>query len=143
MQYTKSYLEGLQFGRDLPTTELQYADDLAILAAHAYISLWTLTANEDYLLNCAILLEYASTKSKQSFQIRIILIRVYRLLGQARPLLKGINRLLAIHRCPISSYISLPPHECEANSVRYSLTLDSIPRFDILPHRDWGPDVFL
>ncbi|KAK0463946.1 actin cytoskeleton organization protein [Desarmillaria tabescens] len=79
--YTKQYLEGLQLGKDLPTTELQPADDLAILAGHAFISLWVLSKDEKYLLNAVSLLEFASSRSKQSFRIRLMLIRLYRILG--------------------------------------------------------------
>ncbi|KAK0228730.1 actin cytoskeleton organization protein [Armillaria fumosa] len=79
--YTKQYLEGLRLGKGLPTTELQPADDLAILAGHAFISLWVLSNDEKYLLNTVSLLEFASSKSKQSFRIRLMLIRLYRILG--------------------------------------------------------------
>ncbi|KAK0210940.1 actin cytoskeleton organization protein [Desarmillaria ectypa] len=79
--YTKQYLEGLQLGKNLPTTELQPADDLAILAGHAFISLWVLSKDEKYLLNAVSLLEFASSQSKQSFRIRLMLIRLYRILG--------------------------------------------------------------
>jgi N-terminal acetyltransferase B complex non-catalytic subunit len=80
--YTKYFLDGLQLGLNLPSTELQYADDLALLAGNALVNLWKLTSDESYLLNTAALLEFALTKSKQSFQARLILIRVYRLLGE-------------------------------------------------------------
>ncbi|KAG6837306.1 hypothetical protein H0H93_011908 [Arthromyces matolae] len=79
--YTERYIEGLKLGSNLPSTELQYADDLALLAANTLVNLWKLTSEEQYLLNAITLLEFALTKSKQSFQARLILIRLYRLLG--------------------------------------------------------------
>ncbi|KAG6898362.1 hypothetical protein C0992_009037 [Termitomyces sp. T32_za158] len=79
--YIEQYLEGLKLGSNLPTTELQYADDLALLATNTLVTLWRLTSNEEYLFNAVTLLEFALTKSKQSFQARLALIRLYRLLG--------------------------------------------------------------
>ncbi|KAK2466858.1 hypothetical protein APHAL10511_001116 [Amanita phalloides] len=79
--YTKHYLLGLQIGLNLPSSELQPADDLAILAGHSFVMLWTLTNDEGYLFRATSLLEFVLTKSTQSFQSRLILIRLYRLLG--------------------------------------------------------------
>jgi N-terminal acetyltransferase B complex non-catalytic subunit len=80
--YTQNYLEGLKLGANLPSTELQVADDLIILAANVLVNIWKLTSDENYLFKAVILLEFALTKSKQSFQARLILIRLYRLLGE-------------------------------------------------------------
>ncbi|KAJ8078904.1 mitochondrial distribution and morphology [Marasmius tenuissimus] len=79
--YTKQYLEALSLGQNLPTTELQPADDLAILAATAFVHLWKLTGKEQSLFDASVLLELGLTKSKQSFQMRLMLIRIYRLLA--------------------------------------------------------------
>lgn len=79
--YTEKYLEALKLGSDLPSTELQPADDLVLLAASSYVSLWKLTRDDGYLYTATALLEYALTKSKQSFLARLMLIRIYRLLG--------------------------------------------------------------
>ena len=79
--FTKQYREGLQFGDHLPTTELQPADDLAVLAGHAYTNLWKLTGDLSYLHRAVVILEFASSKSKQGYVIRIMLIRIYHLLG--------------------------------------------------------------
>ena len=49
--FTKQYREGLQFGDHLPTTELQPADDLAILAGQTFVSLWTMTGDRS-LISC-------------------------------------------------------------------------------------------
>ncbi|KAF9562547.1 actin cytoskeleton organization protein [Agrocybe pediades] len=79
--YAKYYFDALALGAGLPVTELQPADDLALLAGNALISLWQLTGDDKYLYDAVYLLEFALTKSKQSFLTRLILIRVYRLLG--------------------------------------------------------------
>lgn len=79
--YISHYLEGLALGTTLPSSELQPADDLAIMAGNVLVNLWKLTNDEKYLLNAATFLEFALTRSKQSFQARLMLIRLYRLLG--------------------------------------------------------------
>jgi N-terminal acetyltransferase B complex non-catalytic subunit len=80
--YTDQYFEGLKSGAELPATDLQPADDLAILAGNVFVTLWKLTSDENYLCNAVVFLEFALTRSKQSFQIRLMLIRIYRLLGK-------------------------------------------------------------
>ncbi|CAK5277392.1 unnamed protein product [Mycena citricolor] len=79
--YTQLYLQALPLGADLPPTELQPADDLAILAGGVFVNLWKLSSDDKYLYSAASLLEFALTKSKQAFQMRILLVRIYRLLG--------------------------------------------------------------
>ncbi|KDQ60955.1 hypothetical protein JAAARDRAFT_31952 [Jaapia argillacea MUCL 33604] len=82
-QYMKDYFSGLPLGNDLPDTELQPADALAILTAQAYLSVWKLTGHEAQLYNAAVVLEYALGRSKHAFQMRLLLIQIYRLLGAA------------------------------------------------------------
>ncbi|KAJ7285761.1 actin cytoskeleton organization protein [Mycena rebaudengoi] len=79
--YIRQYLEGLKLGARLPVTELQPADDLAILAGNVFVNMWKMSGDNNYLYNAVTLLEFALTKSKQSFQTRLMLIRIYRLLG--------------------------------------------------------------
>lgn len=81
-KYLKYYLKALPLGVNLPSTELQPADDLALLAGNALVNLWTLTHHDAHLLNAAYLLEFSLTKSKQSFLMRLMLIRIYRILGR-------------------------------------------------------------
>ena len=81
-EYTKYYFEGLPLGVGLPSTELQPADDFLLLAGNAYINLWKETGDESHLHNAVYMLEFGLTKSKPSFQVRLILIRIYRLLGE-------------------------------------------------------------
>ncbi|KAE9409642.1 actin cytoskeleton organization protein [Gymnopus androsaceus JB14] len=79
--YIKQYLEGLPLGDELPSTELQHVDDLAILAGNVFVNIWKMTGDVQYLYKAAVLLEFALGKSKQAFQMRLMLIRIYRLLG--------------------------------------------------------------
>lgn len=80
-QYLTQYLEGLKLGTSLPSTELQHADDLAILTAQVFVNLWKMTEAESYLYNAASILEFGLTRSKNSFQMRLLLVRIYTLLG--------------------------------------------------------------
>ena len=77
----REYFEALPFGKDLPKLELQLSDDLAILAAQVYVNMFTLDNAVAHLHNAVVILEYASRKSPQSYQVRLELVRIYRLLG--------------------------------------------------------------
>ncbi|KIJ69304.1 hypothetical protein HYDPIDRAFT_105904 [Hydnomerulius pinastri MD-312] len=81
LQYLSEYMEGLELGKELPNTELQPADDLALLAAHAFVMVWTLNGLEDALYQAVAVLESALAKSQVAFQMRMMLIRIYRILG--------------------------------------------------------------
>lgn len=81
VRYLDAYLDGLKLGKDLPSYDLQPADDLAVLSAQAFVNVWKQTGDETHLYNAAALLEYAIARSKMSYQIRLHLVRIYRLLG--------------------------------------------------------------
>lgn len=80
-KHLAQYLEGLKLGASLPSTELQPADDLAILAAQVFVNVWKLSEDEAHLYNAASILEFGLTKSTQCFQMRLLLIRIYTYLG--------------------------------------------------------------
>ncbi|KAH9935019.1 N-acetyltransferase B complex non catalytic subunit-domain-containing protein [Fomitopsis serialis] len=81
VQYLHSYLDALKLGKDLPDTELQPADDLALLSGQAFVGAWRAGRDVTYLYSAVSVLEYASSRSKQSYKMRLLLIRLYRLLG--------------------------------------------------------------
>lgn len=69
-------------GKDLEATDLQPADDLALLAAQCYVSAWELSQYDGQYLELAIgLLEFALRKSRYRYQMRILLISLYRVAG--------------------------------------------------------------
>nr|VWO98683.1 MAPKK kinase Kpp4 [Ganoderma boninense] len=93
-QQVDAYLEGLKLGKELPSYELQHSDDLAILASQAFVNVWKQTGDDTHLYSAAALLEYAISRSKTSYQVRLHLIRIYRLLGAPSLALehyRGIN----------------------------------------------------
>ncbi|GAC94257.1 actin cytoskeleton organization protein [Pseudozyma hubeiensis SY62] len=76
------YLDGLSVGASLPETEMQPADDLALLGVQALLSAYKLSHGKPvYLQQTIALLEHALTKSKKGYQLRMLLIRSYILVG--------------------------------------------------------------
>ncbi|KAI0035924.1 N-acetyltransferase B complex non catalytic subunit-domain-containing protein [Vararia minispora EC-137] len=80
MALIKQYFEALPLGSELPKTELQPADDLVILAAQIFVNAYHISQEDSYLHRAVIVLEYGLLKSAQSYKIRLLLIRIYRLL---------------------------------------------------------------
>lgn len=119
-QYLKHYLDGLKLGESLPSTELQHVDDLAILAGQAFVNVWRLADDETQLYNAASVLEYSLTKSKHSYQIRLMLVRIYTLLGAyfRDVLFATIHRHgpNGYDRCTIISTRALPCSERQTSS---------------------------
>lgn len=134
-----AYLKGLELGSDLPSTELQPADDLALLAANGYIMLWSLSKDDAYLYRAVSVLEFALTKSKQSFLARLMLIQLYRLLGRYH--IADSCRLLLIFRarCSQSCARTLSCHAHQASSAWYPVTFYSFPCFDSFIGRNRWP----
>lgn len=78
----KQYIDGLTIGATLPETEMQPADDLALLGAQALLSAYNLSRGKlAYLYQVIALLEFSLTKSKKGYQLRMLLIRSYVLAG--------------------------------------------------------------
>ena len=137
------YFEALPLGRDLPKLELQPADDLAILAAQVYVNMFTLNNTVAHLHNAAVLLEYASKRSPQSYQIHLELVRIYRLLGVVAifHLACPIVSAVLLFRCTSASFGSLSSFECETNPERHIVLLDPFSRHQFLFSSHGRPDV--
>lgn len=92
-QCASLYHKALPLGANLVATDLQPADDLAVLAASALINAHHISLqNKDtppatpeeaqaLLLDTIALLEYTSLKSRWCYGSRFLLVRLYRLLG--------------------------------------------------------------
>ncbi|KAH7045463.1 N-acetyltransferase B complex non catalytic subunit-domain-containing protein [Linnemannia elongata] len=80
-RFWKLYEEALPLGKDLEETERQYGDDYAIMAAHLLIDLHKETKSYFPLLNATFMLEHALNASKHNYQMKLVLIRIYELLG--------------------------------------------------------------
>ncbi|KAI8350533.1 N-acetyltransferase B complex non catalytic subunit-domain-containing protein [Mortierella sp. GBAus27b] len=77
----KLYEEALPLGKGLEETERQYGDDYAIMAAHLLIDVHKDTKSYFPLLNASFMLERALSASKHNYQIKLVLIRIYELVG--------------------------------------------------------------
>ncbi|KAG0043629.1 N-alpha-acetyltransferase 25, NatB auxiliary subunit [Gryganskiella cystojenkinii] len=80
-KFWKLYEDALPFGKDLEQTERQYGDDYAIMAAHLLIDIHKDTKSYFPLLSAIFILEHALDASKHNYQMKLVLIRVYELLG--------------------------------------------------------------
>ncbi|KAG9120166.1 hypothetical protein FRC07_004447 [Ceratobasidium sp. 392] len=79
--YLKAYLDSAPLCENFPPTEQQPRDDFAILAASALISAYTGSGKSSYLTEAVVILEYAHSKSPYNYRFRVLLIRLYRLIG--------------------------------------------------------------
>lgn len=142
-QYLQEYLEALKLGTSLPNTELQPADDLAILAAQVFVNIWRLTEDDAPLYNAACLLEFGLTRSAQSFKMRLLLVRIYNLLGQSFRVgsrLRCILRLGCV-RCFVTSSRTLSCDRGKAGPERHIVTFCAITSIDFFTRCDWGSHV--
>ncbi|ORX46386.1 hypothetical protein BCR36DRAFT_585202 [Piromyces finnis] len=86
-QYVKKlislYEETLPFGTKLEDTERQFGDDYLVIAASLLIDYYKLTDKTCYIYQAIAILEHGLEKSKFNFQFKIILMRLYSILGDA------------------------------------------------------------
>lgn len=104
----ETYFKGLKLGVDLPDTELQPADDLVILAGQTYVNLWKITNEMAYLYQAVAVLEFGCSKSKQSYLIHMLLIRLYQLLGKHKMHIRRAQLNRYVSRCTIIISGTLP-----------------------------------
>lgn len=80
----KEYEDALPLGEGLEKTEMQHGDDFVILAGHLLLDLYfeSKKNSASYLIQAVSLLEAALLKSIYNFQIKLLLVRVYTLLGK-------------------------------------------------------------
>lgn len=96
----KEYEEALPLGDGLEKTEMQYGDDFVILAGQLLVDLYLESKDSSYLIQAASFLEVALLKSIYNFQIKLLLVRVYTLLGKTFYIyfcIRHTKQLL--HRC--------------------------------------------
>ncbi|CAE6339576.1 unnamed protein product [Rhizoctonia solani] len=80
-KHLKAYLDAAPICENYPETEQQPRDDLAILAASAMVSAYTGSGKASYLTQAIVILEFALSKSPYNARFRILLTRLYRLIG--------------------------------------------------------------
>jgi N-terminal acetyltransferase B complex non-catalytic subunit len=77
----KEYQDALPLGKDLEKTEMQYGDEFIILASHILLDLYREHKQVTILIQAISLLEAALIKSIHNFQIKLILVRMYTMIG--------------------------------------------------------------
>lgn len=76
------YQNALPLGEGLEKTEMQYGDEFVILASHILLDLYNEHGQVAFLIQSISLLEMALVKSIHNFQIKLILVRMYTMIGK-------------------------------------------------------------
>ncbi|GFR60420.1 N-alpha-acetyltransferase 25, NatB auxiliary subunit-like [Elysia marginata] len=71
------YRDGLNFGKELLSTDLQYSDNYLLLATHLLLDAWQKTGNDIHLWQAIVYLELGIRESTSNFQFKLLLIRLY------------------------------------------------------------------
>ena len=82
-QLLAKYAETVPAGAELKETELQHADPYGLLAAHYLIGLHKKTGDTVYIRRAVVVLEKLLVPSKYNAQARLLLVKLYCLLGAA------------------------------------------------------------
>lgn len=77
----KEYQDALPLGEGLEKTEMQYGDEFVILAGNILLDLYREHKQVTLLIQAISLLESALLKSIHNFQIKLLLVRMYTMIG--------------------------------------------------------------
>ncbi|XP_021357895.1 N-alpha-acetyltransferase 25, NatB auxiliary subunit-like [Mizuhopecten yessoensis] len=84
-EYIQRYHNGLDFGKNLLSTDLQYSDNYLLIAVLLLLDIWRET-KKDYLVWQAIVqLEKGINNSRSNFHMKLILMRLYCIMGAYGP----------------------------------------------------------
>ncbi|KAH9442720.1 hypothetical protein Pst134EA_031632 [Puccinia striiformis f. sp. tritici] len=129
----RSYFKYLPLGKDLPTTTLQPADGMALLAAQALIEDWEgPNGSVANLYAACYVLEGCLARSAQQYQARSLLICLYRLLGQ-KAIVLHLSHIqhdtlshLGLDRCSIFSATPILPAYENGEKIQHLQAFDLI-----------------
>ncbi|EJD36400.1 hypothetical protein AURDEDRAFT_28554, partial [Auricularia subglabra TFB-10046 SS5] len=107
-------------GIGLPPTELQLADELAVLAAQVLVGTFAASLDQAHLLAVAVFLETACARLRYTYGLRPCLVRTYRLLSVGAPTL-GHYCLLGAKQVQTDTLA----HFVLVRSAMFSLAADS------------------
>uniref|UniRef100_A0A8C3WYX8 N-alpha-acetyltransferase 25, NatB auxiliary subunit n=1 Tax=Catagonus wagneri TaxID=51154 RepID=A0A8C3WYX8_9CETA len=91
------YQHGLEFGKSCLKTELQFSDYYCLLAVHVLIDIWRETGDETTVWQALALLEEGLTHSPSNAQFKLLLVRIYCMLGAFEPVVDLYSSLDAKH----------------------------------------------
>ncbi|KAM4827335.1 N-alpha-acetyltransferase 25, NatB auxiliary subunit isoform 3-T3 [Thomomys bottae] len=91
------YQHGLEFGKSCLKTELQFSDYYCLLAVHVLIDVWRETGDETAVWQALTLLEEGLAHSPSNAQFKLLLVRIYCMLGAFEPVVDLYSSLDAKH----------------------------------------------
>uniref|UniRef100_K7FE40 N-alpha-acetyltransferase 25, NatB auxiliary subunit-like n=1 Tax=Pelodiscus sinensis TaxID=13735 RepID=K7FE40_PELSI len=91
------YQHGLEFGKSCLKTELQFSDYYCLLAVHLLLDMWLEAGEEIAVWQSLTLLEGGLTRSPSNAQFKLLLIRIYCMLGAFEPVVELYSSLDAKH----------------------------------------------
>ncbi|XP_074868578.1 N-alpha-acetyltransferase 25, NatB auxiliary subunit isoform X2 [Carettochelys insculpta] len=91
------YQHGLEFGKSCLKTELQFSDYYCLLAVHLLLDMWLEAGEEMAVWQSLALLEKGLTHSPSNAQFKLLLIRIYCMLGAFEPVVELYSSLDAKH----------------------------------------------
>ncbi|KAG4305222.1 hypothetical protein PORY_001392 [Pneumocystis oryctolagi] len=77
----EEYENSLFLDNSLSMTDNQYGDDFLILSVHALFNVFFISNKQSYLIQAILLLELGLLHSKHNFQFRLLLVRLYSMIG--------------------------------------------------------------
>ncbi|XP_052072729.1 N-alpha-acetyltransferase 25, NatB auxiliary subunit-like [Mytilus californianus] len=84
-EFLSRHQHGLDFGKDLLATDVQFSDSYLLLAVHLLVDIWEETEDTKYLWQGIVQLEKGMKKSISNFQIKVLLMRLYCIMGVYGP----------------------------------------------------------
>ncbi|XP_062999880.1 N-alpha-acetyltransferase 25, NatB auxiliary subunit isoform X2 [Elgaria multicarinata webbii] len=91
------YRHGLDFGKSCLKTELQFSDYYCLLAVHLLLDIWLEAGEEPAAWQCLTFLEEGLAHSPSNAQFKLLLIRIYCMLGAFEPVVELYSSLDAKH----------------------------------------------
>ncbi|KAJ7309828.1 hypothetical protein JRQ81_007899 [Phrynocephalus forsythii] len=91
------YRHGLDFGKSCLKTELQFSDYYCLLAAHLLLDIWLEAGEESAAWHCLTFLEEGLSHSPSNAQFKLLLMRIYCMLGAFEPVVELYTSLDAKH----------------------------------------------
>ncbi|XP_062615343.1 N-alpha-acetyltransferase 25, NatB auxiliary subunit-like [Saccostrea cucullata] len=79
------YHHGLEFGKDLLITDIQFSDNFLLMAAYLLVEVWEETKDQHYLIEAIVQLQRGSKNCPANFQFKVLLIHLFSLLGAYGP----------------------------------------------------------
>ncbi|KTW30124.1 hypothetical protein T552_00602 [Pneumocystis carinii B80] len=81
LQLVKEYGNSLFLDDNLNITDKQYGDDFLILSVHVLINAFFIGNDQSYLIQAILFLELGLLHSKYNFQFKLLLVRLYCMIG--------------------------------------------------------------